>query len=63
MSTEPSAPGWYGYSGGGQTMIFHLDETGQWRVFMDNGFTDLCVWGYIAQALGVWDLVLLAGAP
>lgn len=66
---EPTEPGWYAYSGGRQTMIFHLrdaldtiDESDitykkQWSVHLDNGTAANCEWGYIEQALGVWDLI------
>lgn len=54
----PTKPGFYRYSGGGaQTMIFLLTNWGQWFVVSDNGSVSHCVWGYIEQALGVWDLV------
>ena len=59
---QPTEPGWYSYSGGMQVMIFHLRETDgrrQWSVHFDNGTAGDCVWGYIEQALGVWDLVRL----
>ena len=58
---EPVEPGWYAYSGGAQTMIFHLrtEPTRQWSVHVDNGSTSECEWGYIEQALSVWDLVPL----
>jgi len=56
-TTEPDVPGWYGYSGGAQTLMFLLDLQGQWWVFASNGDTAKCEWGYIEQALGVWDLV------
>jgi hypothetical protein len=54
---EPIEVGWYAYSGGRQTMIFHLREGGQWSAHFDNGTASDCAWGYIGQALGVWDLV------
>jgi hypothetical protein len=54
---EPNEVGWYAYSGGAQSMIFHLRETGQWSVHLDNGSASDCGWSYIEQALGVWDLV------
>lgn len=53
----PTEPGWYAYSGGGQVMTFQLDELGRWTVHFDNGDSGKCEWGYIEQALGVWDLV------
>lgn len=56
---EPIDVGWYAYSGGAQTMVFHLRETGQWSVHLNNGSASDCPWGYIEQALGVWDLVLI----
>jgi len=54
---EPIAPGWYAYSGGRQSLVFHLRETGQWSVHFSDGTASDCVWPYIEQALGVWDLV------
>lgn len=60
---EPTKIGWYAYSGGRQLMIFHLRETGQWSAHFDNGTASDCAWGYIEQALGVWDLVLRAATP
>lgn len=54
---SPTEPGWYAYSGGRQLLTFRLDETGQWFVRFDNGDVTKCEWGYIEQALGVWDLV------
>lgn len=60
--SEPTENGWYAYSGGAQTMIFHLRdglEGKQWSAHFDNGDSGDCVWGYIEQALGVWDLVPL----
>jgi hypothetical protein len=54
---EPIEVGWYAYSGGAQSMIYHLRETGQWSVHLGNGSASDCAWGYIEQALGVWDLV------
>lgn len=58
---EPDELGWYAYSGGAQVMIFHLRRGGQWSVHLDNGTSADCAWGYIEQALGVWDLVPLTG--
>lgn len=55
----PTEPGWYAYSGGRQTMIFLLRPEQQWFVIADNGSVAPCKWGYIEQALGVWDLVRL----
>lgn len=57
----PTDPGFYRYSGGGQTMIFLLDQQGQWWTFFDNGDGGKCEWGYIEQALGVWDLIKIEG--
>ena len=54
---EPITPGWYAYSGGAQTMLFHLRETGQWSAHFDNGSSGDCDWGYIEQALSVFGLV------
>lgn len=66
----PTEPGWYGYSGGAQTMTFLLrgpefdpiNNKPQWFVILDNGESKPCEWGYIEQALGVWDLVKLVPA-
>ena len=60
---EPSEAGWYAYSGGAQTMVFHLGDTGQWHVYVDNGSASECAWGYIEQALGVYDLVPIVLPP
>lgn len=62
-STEipaPTEPGFYQYSGGGQKMMFLLDEDGQWWVWVDSAGVDKCEWGYIEQCLGVWDLVKIS---
>lgn len=59
MKTEPTEPGWYAYLGGRQHMVFHLREPGQWSAHFADGTAEDCVWGYIDQALGVWDLVRL----
>lgn len=56
---EPIDVGWYAYSGGRQSMIFHLRATGQWSAHFADGTASDCAWGYIEQALGVWDLVPL----
>ena len=55
---EPTRPGWYAYSGGAQTLIFHLRATGswsscgrRWSAHADNGSATECEWGYIEQAL------------
>lgn len=67
----PTENGWYMYSSGPQGMIFLLrdalvsfdpESSGtvykkQWSVHLDNGEVSDCEWGYIDQALGVWDLV------
>ena len=55
---EPTEDGWYAYDGGRQTMIFRLTR-GQWYVTTDSGQCDPCEWGYIEQALSVWNLVPL----
>jgi len=74
---EPAEPGWYSYSGGTQVMIFHLRDvsaeyagplashgnTRQWSVHLDNGTASDCAWGYIEQALSVWDLVKITADP
>lgn len=59
MTEEPIEVGWYAYSGGAQSMIFHLRETGRWSAHFDNGSCANCTWGYIEQGLGTWDLVRL----
>lgn len=64
---EPTEPGWYTYSGGTHTMIFHLrkEDWGpwtnapQWSCHLENGDSHDCEWSYIEQGLGVWDLVKL----
>ncbi len=53
----PIEPGFYRYSGGRQTLIFLLDYNQLWWVISDNSEMARCVWEYIEQALGVWDLV------
>jgi hypothetical protein len=53
---EPIEVGWYAYSGGAQTMVFHLRDTGQWSAHFDNGSSGDCAWGYVEQALDVWTL-------
>lgn len=57
---QPTQPGWYQYSGGANVLMFLRTERGQWHAFTDNGESTECTWGYIEQALGVWDLVLVA---
>lgn len=59
---EPTTPGWYGYSGGAQLVIFHLRAPQQWTAHLNNGDAHDCVWAYIEQALGVWDLLPLVPA-
>jgi len=56
---EPTEVGWYAYSGIAEGMIFHLRQSGQWSVHLDNGMAADCAWGYIEQALGVWNLAPL----
>lgn len=53
---EPTEQGFYKYSGGRQTLLFLRDASGQWYAIFDNGLMERCVWGYIEQALSVWDL-------
>jgi hypothetical protein len=53
---EPTEVGFYKYSGGRQTMLFLRDYSGQWYVILDHGTMEQCTWGYIEQALGVWEL-------
>jgi hypothetical protein len=62
LAKAPSEPGWYAYSDGRQSMIFHLRDTGQWSAHFANGTASDCAWGYIEQALSVWDLVPLVPA-
>lgn len=54
--SEPTEPGFYKYSGGNQNMIFLL-TSGTWYTVFDNANIHVCKWGYIEQALGVWQLV------
>jgi hypothetical protein len=59
-AAAPTDPGFYQYAGEGLrsgVMLFLLDRQGQWHVWFDNGEANPCAWGYIEQALGVWDLV------
>lgn len=66
-TSEPAEPGFYRYSGGNQNMIFlhvvseglngFVDPTNKWYAIFSNGTMDECVWGYIEQALSVWELV------
>lgn len=53
----PTDPGFYKYSGGRDVLVFLLRPDGQWYTWFDNGEAHECAWGYIEQALGVWDLV------
>lgn len=57
MNEQPTERGFYRYSGGAQILIFLLDYNRQWWVISDSGEKAKCEWGYIEQALGVWDLV------
>lgn len=61
---EPTDAGWYAYSGGNQTMVFHLrtEPRRQWTAHFGGGVCGYCEWGYIEQALGVFDLVPLRPA-
>ena len=59
MISAPTEPGFYRYSGGRQTILFLLRD-GQWFTIFDNVTINACEWGYIEQALGVWDLIPLA---
>lgn len=53
----PTEPGFYKYSGGAQKIIFLLGPDDEWFAYFDNGEGPLrCDWGYIEQALDVWDL-------
>lgn len=52
----PTEPGFYHYDGGAQSMIFLLDSTGTWWTCFDNGDMQPCDWGYIEQALSVYNL-------
>jgi hypothetical protein len=56
---EPMLPGWYAYSGGAQLMVFHLRQPQQWTAHFEDGTAHDCEWGYIEQALSVWNLVRL----
>ncbi len=51
----PTEPGFYHYDGGNQNMIFLLHDKQWWTIF-DNTTFDKCEWGYIEQALGVYNL-------
>lgn len=58
---EPTEQGFYKYSGGRQNMLFllcpvDLGAGHVWKVIFSNGTIETCSWGYIEQALGVWDL-------
>lgn len=58
----PTEPGFYHFDGGAQRMIFLLTAPGngsQWYTMFDNGVADVCDWGYIEQALSVYNLVKL----
>jgi hypothetical protein len=57
----PTEPGFYRYSGGNQNMIFLLRADGQWWVWFDTSEVHKCEWGYIEQALGVWELWEIGG--
>lgn len=64
MIAPPTEPGFYQYVGGNQNMVFLLDLGSpaveivpQWHVIFHNGTMARCEWGYIEQALGVFDLV------
>jgi hypothetical protein len=59
LTEAPTQPGFYIYSGGAQIMVFLLDRSGQWWAAFDNAEMSRCEWGYIEQALSVWDLVRL----
>lgn len=55
----PTAPGFYHYSGGAQSMIFLLTPPGngsQWYAMFNNGVNEVCDWGFIEQALSSWEL-------
>lgn len=61
---EPTEPGWYTYDAGTQGMIFLLYRSPltnelRWFAVSDNGSMTPCVWGYIEQALSVFNLVRL----
>jgi hypothetical protein len=58
---QPRARGFYRYSGGQQIMIFLLATDGYWYTIFDNGDMYRTEWGYIEQALGVYDLVKIKG--
>lgn len=52
----PTEPGFYQYSGGRQNILFLL-YSGDWYAINDNTSITHCEWGYIEQALGIWDLI------
>jgi len=57
---EPTKPGFYKYDGGAQSMMFRLTPGGQWWVWWADGTEPgKCSWGYIEQALSVYNLVPL----
>lgn len=53
----PKEPGFYRYDGGNQNMIFLLNAEGQWHAIFDNVSLNECEWGFIEQALSVFNLV------
>lgn len=66
LMTSPTEPGWYVYYNEDTLltgMVFHLrkqsDGELQWSAHFDNGDSGDCVWGYIEQGLGVFNLVRL----
>lgn len=60
MIDSPTIPGWYRYEDGNNIFIFLLDLDLQWHVIECDGESSLCVWGYIEQALGTTNLIMMA---
>ena len=57
MVDPPTEPGFYHYDGGNQNMVFLLGPDDEWFVYFDNAEGPLpCDWGYIEQALDVYNL-------
>jgi hypothetical protein len=61
VTAAPTKPGWYQYSGDNNVLMFLLTEDHIWYAISDNGENTKCDWGYIEQALGVYDLKMVAG--
>lgn len=56
MAEEPTDAGFYRYDGGAQLLQFMLHTNGQWYIWQENVLVK-CDWGYIEQALSVYNLV------